>query len=79
MHSTYRMYKNQCVCEGNGIGMFQFQDQLNTHNPYSMTNTNGIFGLFFQKAEGSIFVRCKVVKEYKSKCGDNEYIGRSSV
>ena len=79
MHSTYRMYKNQCVCEGNGIGMFQFQDQLNTHNPYSMTNTNGIFGLFFQKAEGSIFVRCKVVKEYESKCGDNEYIGRSSV
>ena len=34
---------------------------------------------FFQKAEGSIFVRCKVVKEYESKCGDNEYIGRSSV
>ena len=35
------------------------------------------FLVFFQEVEGS--VRCKVVKEYESKCGDNEYIGRSSV
>ena len=37
------------------------------------------FLVFFQEVEGSIFVRCKVVKEYESKCGDNEYSGRSSV
>ena len=49
--TLYRINANQRVCKGNGIGLFQPQDQLNTHNPYSMTNTNGIFGLFFRRSE----------------------------